>query len=158
MASWTDALKEYAKVKGQFVVPKKDSDDYKAVKELQAKMKPKTAESAPVAEVHPVTKAKIERRKKQSLPEGTVPPPATEEAPKKAPAKKHAIQAEVPRPAKPAPIAPAVVAEEAPKRRPRKQVPTEPAVVPASEGAVKRVRKQRAPKVEIEQKPTVLTF
>ena len=159
MASWTDALKEYAKVKGQFIVPKKDSEDYKAVKELQSKMKPKVAEPAP--EEHPVTKAKIERRKKQVQPEGVLPP--TEEAPKKAPAKKHAIQPEVPRPAKPVAIAAvATVTEEAPKRRVRKtkgEVTAPAEATPAAPAAApKRARKERAVKVEIEQKPTVLTF
>lgn len=158
MASWTDALKEYAKVKGQFIVPKKDSEDYKAVKELQSKMKPKVAEPAP--EEHPVTKAKIERRKKQSPPEGVIPKPVEE---KPVASKKHAIQAEVPRPAKPVAVATvAITAEETPKRRIRKtkgEVTAPAKVAPAAPVApVKRTRKEKPAKVEIEQKPVVLTF
>lgn len=156
MASWTDALKEYAKVKGKFVLPKKDSEDYKAVKELQAKMKPKTLEADP--EVHPVTKAKIERRKKQSPPEGVIPKPVEE---KPVASKKHAIQPEVPRSAKPVPIS-ATVVEEAPKRLPRKAKKTTEPVAPTTPVApvapAKRSRKERPVKVEIQQKPTVLTF
>ena len=36
--SWTEALKEYAKINNQFLVPKKDSEQYKAVKAIQERM------------------------------------------------------------------------------------------------------------------------
>lgn len=75
--SWTEALKEYAKIKGQFTLPKKDSDDYKAVKAIQEKLNAK--KDAPPT---PEPSVKPSRKAKGILPEGTAPKPAVEEAPK----------------------------------------------------------------------------
>jgi hypothetical protein len=36
--SWTDALKEFSKENGKFILPKKDTQEYARVKEIQARM------------------------------------------------------------------------------------------------------------------------
>lgn len=69
--SWAEALKEYAKQRGQFMLPKKDSEEYKAVKAIQEKMSAKKQE--PVAEEAPKKKrVRVER-------EGVVPKAAVAE-------------------------------------------------------------------------------
>lgn len=127
--SWAEALKEYAKQKGQFVVPKKDSDDYKAVKAIQEKLA-SAKKDAPVAEEAPK-----KPRKAKIIPEGVAPKPAVavEAAPepkKKAPnlavacaelkvkqaAKDQAVEVKPKRVRKAKETDPAV---DAPKRKPR---------------------------------------
>lgn len=82
--SWAEALKEYAKQKGQFVVPKKDSDDYKAVKAIQEKLA-SAKKDAPVVEEAPK-----KPRKAKVIPEGVTPKPAVEVEAAPAPKKKAA--------------------------------------------------------------------
>lgn len=45
--SWKDALKEYANVKGQYVIPKKGTAEYDEVKAIQAKLASNPQPSAP---------------------------------------------------------------------------------------------------------------
>ena len=37
--TWTSALKRYAEIKGQYVIPKKGTKDYDEVKKIQEQMK-----------------------------------------------------------------------------------------------------------------------
>jgi hypothetical protein len=124
--SWAEALKEYAKQKGQFVVPKKDSDDYKAVKAIQAKLASTKSEAPAVEEP--------KKKRVKALPEGTAPKPAVAEVapePKKKAvnpalacealkvkqaAKDQAVEVKVKRARKVKEADPAV---DAPKRKPR---------------------------------------
>lgn len=56
--SWVEAVKEYAKLNGgQFVIPKRDSDAYKKVKEIQEAMQKKAA--APMAAAAPAKKVRV---------------------------------------------------------------------------------------------------
>lgn len=57
---WTDALKEYAKQTGKFVVPKKGTAEYEAVLKIQNKLKGIPDEAEVKAE-----KVKKERKKKE---------------------------------------------------------------------------------------------
>lgn len=54
--SWVQAVKEYAKLNGgKFVIPKRDSDDYIKIRELQVKLSQSPAKSdAPVKKEKPV--------------------------------------------------------------------------------------------------------
>ena len=127
--SWADALKEYAKIKGQFTLPKKDTDDYKAVKAIQEKMA-SAKKDAPAVE-----EAAKKPRKVKAMPEGTAPKPAVaveaaKEVKKKAvnpalaceqlkitqAAKDQAVEVKVKRARKVKEADPAV---DAPKRKPR---------------------------------------
>ena len=45
--SWKDALKEYANVKGQYVIPKKGTAEYDEVKAIQAKLASNPQPSVP---------------------------------------------------------------------------------------------------------------
>lgn len=45
--SWKDALKEYANIKGQYVIPKKGTAEYDEVKAIQAKLASNPQPSAP---------------------------------------------------------------------------------------------------------------
>jgi len=45
--SWKDALKEYANIKGQYVIPKKGTAEYDEVKAIQAKLSSNPQPSAP---------------------------------------------------------------------------------------------------------------
>jgi hypothetical protein len=126
--TWAEALKEYAKQKGQFVVPKKDTDDYKAVKAIQEKM----ASSAQQKKDAPAEEPK-KPRKVKAMPEGVIPKALVEEAPKpkkkaanpalaceelkvKQAAKDQAVEVKVKRARKVKEADPAV---DAPKRKPR---------------------------------------
>jgi hypothetical protein len=67
MASWVEAVKQYAKENGgKFVIPKKDSDDYKKIKALQQKMEADGVK--PVKETESPVKQVKERRKKATAP------------------------------------------------------------------------------------------
>lgn len=59
MVTWVEAVKEYAKQKGKFVIPKKDSDEYKAVRALQEKMN-----KAPLPKQEVVKEEKPKRSRK----------------------------------------------------------------------------------------------
>jgi hypothetical protein len=73
--TWTAALKEYAKVTGKFIVPKKGSPEHAAVVKLQNKLK-----GIPDPEEVKQEKVKKERKKKE---EATPKPPTEEEIKKK---------------------------------------------------------------------------
>lgn len=65
--SWVQAVKEFAKVKGSFSIPKKDSDEYNEVKKIQEAMKAGTWGVAPKKEVvapEPDKSVRVERKKK----------------------------------------------------------------------------------------------
>ena len=115
--SWTEALKEYAKQHGQFLVPKKDSEQYKAVKAIQERMASAKKEE-PVAAA---AEAPKKPRKVRVEAEGVIPKAPVAEAPKES--KKKAVN-------------PALACEELKM----KQVSKEQAV----EVKAKRVRKVKA--------------
>jgi hypothetical protein len=61
--SWVDALREYAKTTGKFVVPKRGSPEYEAVRKIQTEMgaKPKpapTPDAKPPADLGEIKRAK----------------------------------------------------------------------------------------------------
>lgn len=101
-ATWVDAVREYAKQTGKWSVPKKDTDEYKAIKAIQEKMKnpPPAVEpkkrgrkpkaEAPVAE--PVAPVKQDKKVAIEAPKQEAPVVAVE---KKSRAKKEAPVAEV---------------------------------------------------------------
>jgi hypothetical protein len=140
--TWAEALKEYAKQKGQFVVPKKDTDDYKAVKAIQEKMA-SAKKDAPVEEVKKPRRVKV-------MPDGVVPkaPVAVEAAPK--PKKKV--------------VNPALACEELKVKQASKEQAVEvkaKKVRKAKEtdpSAAKPVRKPRVKKTEIIKQDVVLEF
>lgn len=127
--SWASALKEFATTSGKFVLPKKDSPEYTAVKAIQERMKKETDAPASVAKPKPIKKAKVEN----------VVVPVAEEIPvvaKKAPKVKAAKAAK----------APNVEAE--PEPEPESETPV---VKPK----VKAVKAAKAPNVEISIDETV---
>ena len=77
--SWTEALKEYAKQNGQFLVPKKDSEQYKAVKAIQERMA-SVKKEAPAPAV--AAEAAKKPRKARAVAEGVAPKAPVAEAPK----------------------------------------------------------------------------
>lgn len=82
MSSWTEAVKEFAKRNGgKFVIPKRDTDEYKAIRKIQEELG-----AAPVAAA-PVKAPKVKKVKTAN-----VVPAATEEVkpqPRKTVAKVH---------------------------------------------------------------------
>lgn len=79
--SWSEALKEFAKINNQFVVPRKDSEDYKKVKAIQEKMA-SVKKDAPVVE-------EPKKKRVKAMPEGVIPKAPVAEAPKES--KKKAV-------------------------------------------------------------------
>jgi hypothetical protein len=142
--SWAQALKEFAKQRGQFILPKKDSDDYKAVKAIQEKM----AGSAQQKKDAPAVEEPKKKRVK-AMPEGVIPKAPVVEAPKET--KKKAVnpalaceQLKVTQAAKDQAV-------EVKVKRARKVKEADPAV-----DAPKR--KPRAKKIEIIKQDVVLEF
>jgi hypothetical protein len=141
--SWAEALKEYAKQKGQFVVPKKDTADYKAVKAIQEKM-------ASAKKDAPAVEEPKKPRKAKAMPEGTAPKPAVvEEAPKEI--KKKAVNPALACEHLKVQQAAKEQAVEVKAKRARKAKEADPAV-----DAPKR--KPRAKKTEIIKQDVVLEF
>jgi hypothetical protein len=138
--SWAQALKEYAKQKGQFVLPKKDSEDYKKVKAIQEKMA-SVKKDAPVVE-------EPKKKRVKAMPEGVIPKALVEEAPK--PKKKAANPALACEELKVTQAAKDQAVEVKVKRA-RKVKEADPAV-----DAPKR--KPRAKKIEIIKQDVVLEF
>lgn len=124
--SWVEALKEYAKETGKFVLPKKDSPEYAKVKAIQERLakatavpptlvKPKKAKVAnvPVAAEAPTAAAVVEPvkvKKVRSVKVANVPvvlPVEAPVAPEPVPRKRKVIE-KVPNPA-PVPRGPTLV-------------------------------------------------
>ena len=146
MVSWLEAVKEYSKTNGKFVIPKKDSDQYKAIKTLQEKMNN--------------TSAKVESTKDE-----------TSKKPKKvAKAKEEAVVQDAPvapvKRAKKVATEVATVTEtptEVKQKKPRAKKEVAPVVNEVIEAVVeKKTRKPKAlrgePKVTIQDKVVTLTF
>jgi hypothetical protein len=71
--TWLLACKEYAEKTGKWVVPKKDSDEYKAVKAIQERMTKSAPAEKPVAEKKaPVAKKEPKKAKVVEVPETVV--------------------------------------------------------------------------------------
>ena len=132
--SWTEALKEYAKQKGQFVVPKKDSDEYKAVKAIQERMASAKKEAPAAAEVKKPRKVRIE-------PEGVIPKAPVAEAPK---SKKKAVN-------------PALACEELKMEKVAKEAACKEQAVEVKAKRVRKVKEATAEKVKVvaKRKPRV---
>jgi hypothetical protein len=114
--TWVQAIKKYAEMNGgKFAIPKRDTDDYKKIKDLQASME--------LSE-----KAEAEKPKKAPKVAGKVPEPVEEvkdtKAPTKAKKEKKAVEA-------PAPVAPAAVADDG-KAPVKAKKPRAPKVAPVA--------------------------
>jgi hypothetical protein len=169
MVSWVDSVKEYAKQSGgTFKIPKKDSDEYKAIKELQEKMTiaelrvvektskrvPKVAPKVEEPVVEVITKAPIKAKK-------IVPVVVPVEVKVEAPVDFKVKKTRIPKVAStvalaPAPVASAIISE-APIKAPRvkkEKIPgkvVEPVVeVEDTQAPVKAPRKSN--KVQKEEK------
>lgn len=145
--SWAQALKQYATETGKFVLPKKDTDEYKAVKAIQEKLATKQDEP-----LTPVTSTKPSRKAKGILPEGTKPPAA--------------IPKETEKPIKRKVPSPALQAEQVKVHNIAKEVAKEESTSVKKPRAKKVVdsttekppRKPRAKKIEIVQENVVMEF
>jgi hypothetical protein len=139
--SWAEALKEYAKQNGQFVVPRKDSEDYKKVKAIQEKMAA-TKKDAPVVE-------EPKKKRAKAMPEGVIPKAPVVEAPKET--KKKAVN-------------PALACEQLKVQQAAKEQAVEVKAkrarkVKEADSAVDAPkRKPRAKKIEIIKQDVVLEF
>lgn len=170
MVSWVDAVKQYATDSGKkFSIPKKDSDDYKAIKALQQKMsesemkglvkeKKEKVERVIVAEpVAPAPEIKAEPLTKKKTPKPVAPvksePAPQELKPKKRVPKVRTVAEPVAVEAPPQePDVPLVVSRKTKKQiKAEKVVPDAPAPSPAPAPApdvplvvVRKSRKEKA--------------
>lgn len=81
MSTWLQACKKYAEQTGKWVVPKKDSEEYKAIRELQTKMVPVKSEPKETSKpMRPPKEPKAPRAAK--VPETVPEVPEVPEAPK----------------------------------------------------------------------------
>jgi len=73
--NWLDACKEYAKQTGKWVVPKKDSEEYNAIRKLMGSAEAPAPESKPTTEPFKTEKRVVVKPKKEkSVIEAVMPP------------------------------------------------------------------------------------
>lgn len=148
MVTWVEAVKEYAKKSGKFVIPKKDSEEYKAVRALQEKM---SKAPLPKQEVAKEEKPKRSRKAVVTAEEKT---PVEAVAPVKQ--KKVAVESKQVE----SPIEP----KEKKQRVKKVVVPEEPlknevvAEAPVKEKKPRKTALRGEPRVTIEDKKVILNF
>jgi hypothetical protein len=68
MSSWRQALVEYSKVKGQYIIPKKGTTEYDEVKAIQVKLSANKENTPPVKEPKEPKTPKKSKQPKEEAP------------------------------------------------------------------------------------------